>query len=55
MLPKLLDKLRSNESSTANYYDFHDCPFVLDPGNPKLPAQLDPDIERFNHIVQFSV
>src|SRR5207245_2031259 len=26
------DQLRSNESSTANYYDFHDCPFGLNPG-----------------------
>jgi hypothetical protein len=33
MLTKLRNKLRSNESSTANYYDFHDCPFVFNGGN----------------------
>jgi hypothetical protein len=28
MLTKLFDKLRSNESGTANYNDFHDSPFL---------------------------
>src|SRR5579883_2225102 len=28
MLTKLLDKLRANQSGTADYYDFHDGPFV---------------------------
>ena len=27
VLAKLFDKPRSNESGTANYYDFHYCPF----------------------------
>jgi hypothetical protein len=27
VLAELFDKPRSNEPGTANYYDFHDCPF----------------------------
>jgi hypothetical protein len=38
MLTKLFDQLRSNEPGTANYYDFHDCLFVVNPHNSKLPA-----------------
>ena len=28
LLPKLFDKLRSNEPCTADYYDFYDGPFL---------------------------
>jgi len=40
MLSELFDKLRSNQSSAANYYDLHDYPFIL-PAHFKAAGSLD--------------
>ena len=67
MLTKLFDKLRSNESSTTNYYDFHDYPFVVNHRfvtrcwlsvafrhvyqQPHDPAPANPASRRLLHMV----
>ena len=38
LIMKLLDKLRPNEPSTTNDYEFHDCPFAFERGNSNLPV-----------------
>src|SRR2546425_13139082 len=40
MLTKLIDKLRSNESSAADYYDFHNLSFLFDRARRTCPSYL---------------